>query len=195
MTYIIPAGQFAKETDAAGNPVINMGTFEFIARTPVSFLNIPVEITKAFSKSIGIIVLIAAGSGAFEVIRKTGTIDAIIGLTLEKTRGNGKKAMWIVSLIFTLLSCAVIPHVFIPFTPMCIALAMALGYDDFTGTCLILCFVNKNSSESEGKIPIFRLGIPHYPKETCRFQFLGSAQTCPSSGRQESSMSCFRQTG
>lgn len=138
LTYIIPAGQFAKETDAAGNPVINMGTFEFIARTPVSFLNIPVEITKAFSKSIGIIVLIAAGSGAFEVIRKTGTIDAIIGLTLEKTRGNGKKAMWIVSLIFTLLSCAVIPHVFIPFTPMCIALAMALGYDDFTGTCLIL---------------------------------------------------------
>ena len=58
-----------------------------------------------------------------------------------------------------------------------------------------MCFVNKNSSESEGKIPIFGLGIPHYPKETCRFQFLGSAQTCPSSGRQESSMSCFRQTG
>ena len=30
----------------------------------------------------------------------------------------------------------------------------------------LLCFVNKNSSKSEGKFPIFRLGIPHYPKET-----------------------------
>ncbi len=138
LTYIIPAGQFATETDEAGNAVINMETFEFVKKSPVSFIQVPVKITKGFSSSIGIIVLIAAGAGAFEVIRKTGTIDAIIGLTLEKTKGNGKKAMWIVSLIFTLLSCAVIPHVFIPFTPMCIALTMALGYDDFTGTCLIL---------------------------------------------------------
>lgn len=29
-----------------------------------------------------------------------------------------------------------------------------------------LCFVNKNSSKSEGKFPTFGLGIPHYPKET-----------------------------
>ena len=138
LTYVIPAGQFAESADGAGNAVIDMETFAFVESSPVSVASIPSQITKAFSKSIGIIVLIAAGSGAFEVIRKTGTIDAIIGLTLEKTKGNGKRAMWIVSLIFTLLSCAVIPHVFIPFTPMCIALAMALGYDDFTGTCLIL---------------------------------------------------------
>lgn len=138
LTYVIPAGKFAIAMDESGKPIINMETFRFVERSPVSFLQIPVEITKAFSKAIGIIVLIAAGSGAFEVIRKTGTVDAIIGFTLEKTQGNGRKAMWIVSLIFTLLSCAVIPHVFIPFTPMCIALAKALGYDDFTGTCLIL---------------------------------------------------------
>lgn len=48
------------------------------------------------------------------------------------------KAGRIVFLIFTFLSCAVIPHVFIPFTPMCIALALALGYDDFTGTAMVL---------------------------------------------------------
>ena len=29
-----------------------------------------------------------------------------------------------------------------------------------------VCFVNKHSSESEGKFPTFGLGIPHYPKET-----------------------------
>ena len=138
LTFIIPAGEFAETVDEAGNKIIDITTFRNIPRTPISFLEIPLMITKAFEKSIGIIVLIAAGSGAFEVIRKTGTVDAIIGLTLEKTKGNGKKALWIVSLIFTLLSCAVIPHVFIPFTPMCIALAIALGYDDFTGTAMVL---------------------------------------------------------
>ena len=34
----------------------------------------------------------------------------------------------------------------------------------FIRSCL--CFVNKNSSKSEGKFPTFGLGIPHYPKET-----------------------------
>ena len=30
----------------------------------------------------------------------------------------------------------------------------------------LVCFVNKHSSESEGKFPTFGLGIPNYPKET-----------------------------
>ncbi len=138
LTWIIPAGEFAESVDEAGNTVIDILTFHTVDSSPVSVLSIPVLIMQAFEKCISIIVLIAAGSGAFEVVRRTGTIDSIIGLTLEKTKGNGKKALWIVSLIFTLLSCAVIPHVFIPFTPMCISLALALGYDDFTGTALVL---------------------------------------------------------
>ena len=138
LTYIIPAGGFAESTDEAGNTIIDLATFAFMEKTPVSFLKVPSLMMQAFEKSISIIVLIAAGSGAFEVIRRTGTIDAIIGMTLEKTKGNGKIAIWIVSIIFVLLSCTTIPHVFIPFTPMCISLALALGYDDFTGTAMIL---------------------------------------------------------
>ena len=49
-----------------------------------------------------------------------------------------------------------------------------------------LCFVNRKSSKSEGKFPIFRSGNPHYPKETCReFSFF------PLSSRKESSIHCF----
>ena len=49
-----------------------------------------------------------------------------------------------------------------------------------------LCFVNRKSSKSEGKFPIFRSGNPHYPKETCReFSFF------PLSSRKESSSHCF----
>ena len=29
-----------------------------------------------------------------------------------------------------------------------------------------VCFVNKDSSKSEGKFPIYGLGIPHFRKET-----------------------------
>ena len=49
-----------------------------------------------------------------------------------------------------------------------------------------LCFVNRKSSKSEGKFPIFRSGNPHYPKETCReFSFFHL------SSRKESSIHCF----
>lgn len=138
LTYVMPARQFENNKDETGNAVIDIEIFQYIERSPVSFLSIPSQITGAFAKSISIIALIAAGSGAFEVIRQTSTVDAIIGLALEKMCGNGKKVIWIVCLIFTLLSYAVIPHVFIPFMPMCIALALALEYDDFTGTAMIL---------------------------------------------------------
>ena len=58
-----------------------------------------------------------------------------------------------------------------------------------------MCFVNKKSSKSERKFPTFGKGIPHYPKVTCKVQFLGFAQTYPSPGRQESSFDCFPYPG
>jgi len=138
LTYIIPAGTYETVTDAAGNKTINVENYFRVEQTPVGIASIPTVILKAFEKSISIIVIIAVGGGAFEVIRQTGAIDAIIGLTLAKSAGEEKKALWIVSFVFSLLGCTVAPQVFIPFAPMCIALAIALGYDDFTGTALLI---------------------------------------------------------
>ena len=49
LTYIMPAGQFADAVDEAGNKIIDMDTFEFVDRAPVSFLSIPQLIANAFS--------------------------------------------------------------------------------------------------------------------------------------------------
>lgn len=39
--------------------------------------------------------------------------------------------------------------------------------DDFISLVIEwMCFVNKDSSKSEGKFPIYGLGIPHFRKET-----------------------------
>jgi len=51
---------------------------------------------------------------------------------------------------------------------------------------VLVCFVNRKSSKSEGKFPTFRSGNPHYPKETCR-----EFSVVPLSSRQESSIHCF----
>ena len=58
-----------------------------------------------------------------------------------------------------------------------------------------LYFVNKKSALSERFFPTFGLGFPHFPKATCWLFILGSAQTRPSSERQESSFGCFCLTG
>lgn len=138
LTYVVPAGTYDVTKDANGVTRIDVDSYTRIEQTPFNVLDLPATIASAFSKSISIIVLIGVGGGAFEVLRQTGAIDAIIGLTITKCRGKEKVALWIISLVFALMSCACIPQVFIPFTPMCVALALALGYDAITGTALLL---------------------------------------------------------
>ena len=49
--------------------------------------------------------------------------------------------------------------------------------------------------KSEEKFPIFGMGNPHYPKETWRFNFLGAAQTRPSSGGRKAAPAAFAKQG
>ena len=138
LTYVVPAGTYDVTKDENGITRIDVDSYTRIEQTPFNVLNLPATIASAFSKSISIIVLIGVGGGAFEVLRQTGAIDAIIGLTITKCKGKEKYALWVISLVFAMMSCACIPQVFIPFTPMCVALALALGYDAVTGTALLL---------------------------------------------------------
>ena len=138
LTYVVPAGTYDVTVDESGITRIDVDSYARMEQTPVNPIDLPAIITSAFSNSISMIVLIGAGAGAFEVLRQTGAIDAIIGLTITKCRGKERLALWIMSLVFALLSCSCIPQVFIPFTPMCISLALALGYDAITGTGLLL---------------------------------------------------------
>jgi uncharacterized ion transporter superfamily protein YfcC len=137
LTHLIPAGTFQNVT-VDGRTTIDVSSYTRIAQTPFNLIHLPTTIMKSFASVLPIIVLICAGGGAFEVLRKTGTVNAVIGLVIKETHGKEKYALWIMGLGFSAISCTITHEVFIPFTGLCITLALSLGYEPFVGVALLI---------------------------------------------------------
>ena len=138
LTYIIPAGSFEKSTDENGTEIINVKSFQYKEKNPTKLSTVPTLIKQSFEKSVSMIILIGASTAAFEVITQTGTFHAIIGKIIRAFKGKEKICLWVLTMFFALLATTVPQQVFIPFTTTCMALALALGYDDFTGTAMLI---------------------------------------------------------
>lgn len=137
-TYIIPCGTFDRIKNDAGVTQVIFESFHFTEQTPVMFWEIPQILMEGFASSISMIVLVCAAAAGFEVITYTGTWNAIIGVLLKVFGNNKTLGLWIISLFFTLIAMLVPTQVFIPFVATCVGLALALGYDDFTGTAMLI---------------------------------------------------------
>ena len=78
MTWIIPAGQYARVENEAGIKVIDPSQFSFIERTPVNPLLIPLYIAKAICSRISLMLVILFSGGAFDMISKSGALHSCL---------------------------------------------------------------------------------------------------------------------
>jgi uncharacterized ion transporter superfamily protein YfcC len=134
LTYILPAGAFARVENAAGRLQVVPGSFEFTPDTePLSPLAIFTAIPKGFSEAHEIIFFVFIIGGAFAVLRATGAVDAALGALLRRL---GHRPFWLVTggiLVFAIGSSTIgMAEEYLPFVPVLIVLAHALGYDAVT---------------------------------------------------------------
>jgi uncharacterized ion transporter superfamily protein YfcC len=134
LTYLLPAGAFERSENAAGRLQVIPGSFHLIpdavALSPfASFMAIP----KGFSAAEEIIFFVFIIGGAFAVLRATGAVDAAIGALLRRL---GDRPFWLVAggiLVFAMGSSTIgMAEEYLPFVPVLIILAHALGYDAIT---------------------------------------------------------------
>ena len=76
MTYLIPAGEYLRETNTPGQEVVIPDSFGFIDKTPVPFWEIPNYIMKSFTKQADIIFGILIVGAGLEVLLSTGMFHA-----------------------------------------------------------------------------------------------------------------------
>ena len=78
MTYIIPAGEFARvKNEATGKMIVDATSFTWVEQCPVSFFKIPNYIVKALAGS-SLIWMTIFSAASIEVILATGAFDAAI---------------------------------------------------------------------------------------------------------------------
>ncbi|MFC1662237.1 YfcC family protein [Gemmatimonadota bacterium] len=134
LTYLLPAGAFERVENAAGRLQVVPGSFHL---TPESGALSPwamfTAIPRGFSEAHEIIFFVFIIGGAFAVLRATGAVDAALGALLRRL---GNRPFWLVSggiLVFTLGSSTIgMAEEYLPFVPVLIVLAHALGYDAIT---------------------------------------------------------------
>ena len=131
LTYLLPAGAFDRVENAAGRLQVVPGTFHLTPDAEaLSPLAIFTAIPKGFSAAHEIIFFVFIIGGAFAVLRASGAVDAAIGALLRRL---GNRPFWLIAggiLIFALGSSTIgMAEEYLPFVPVLIVLAHALGYD------------------------------------------------------------------
>ena len=90
MTYIIPAGEFARvKNEATGKMIVDATSFTWVEQCPVSFLKIPNYIVNALAGS-SLIWMTIFSAASIEVILATGAFDAAINIMIHKYKSSEK---------------------------------------------------------------------------------------------------------
>ena len=133
LTWIIPAGSYTRFENEAGIKVIDPNDFNYIDKTPVNPLEIPLYIVKAFIKRIDLMLVIMFAGGAFHILTKTGALHAVVAKMAEIFSTRVYLFLPILTLVFGLICTTQGVNLFIAFAPIMVMMAFAMGLDSIAG--------------------------------------------------------------
>ncbi len=138
LTWVVPAGKFARAKNALGINVINPASFVYTERSPVSPLDIPGFIVRGLVKSTDLFFLILLSGGAFSIIVMSGALQSAIGKVARKFSDKESVFIPILTLVFGLVATTQGVNMFIGFAPVMVMIARAMGFDSIVGVAIIL---------------------------------------------------------
>lgn len=176
-TYIVPAGQYTRVMDETiKKMVIDPKSFAYIPRTPVSFFNMFVAIELGLIDAASITFLIFAAFSCLFLLEKTGAVDACIALMVNKTRKNPNFATGLIVILMTALAIwgstgTLSYEEIMAFSPIFVALSIALGYDALVGIGISVVPVGMGFASAT--INPFTIGVAQTIAELPIFSGLG----------------------
>lgn len=139
MTWIIPQGSFDTER-VNGREVVLPGTFEVAEeRAFMSPVELFTSVPRAFADAQAIIFFLFIIGGVLAIIRKTGTIDALLGKLLENLGGKPALMIFLMVSVFAFTSNVMGASAeYIPFVLILAALCRTMKMDTMTAVGIII---------------------------------------------------------
>jgi uncharacterized ion transporter superfamily protein YfcC len=139
LTYIIPAGQYGTMEAASGRTVVDPDSFEWIENTPVGLMDYLKSVPDGLVETASIIFFIFIVGGSFAVVHATGAVEAAIGAIAKKMQGKERAIIPVIVFAFSILGATYgMAEETLPFIPIMVTLAIALGFDSLTGIGMVL---------------------------------------------------------
>ncbi len=140
LTYVVPAGEFNRTEDSAtGRIFVVSDSYHDVESNPLTFFEVFKAIPKGMEQSGYIIFFVLMIGGSFGILQATGAIESGIVEVVNRMKGREKAVIPIVMFIFSLAGAILgSAEELLPFYPIVISLALALGFDTLTGTAMVL---------------------------------------------------------
>lgn len=138
LSYIIPAGQYTRDL-VDGIDVVVANSYETIARTPVSFLDIFSAVHDGMVESAPIIFYVIIIGGMISVMNSTGSLDALLASTSKKLAKKRLLFISVLVLLFSLGGTLIgMGEESLIYIPIVVPFALSMGYDVLTGAAIVL---------------------------------------------------------
>ena len=137
-TWLIPGGSFERIVDEAGKTVVVPGSYHTVAPTPVNPLTILGYVFDGLTDAGDIIFALMCAGGGLGIVLATGMFQGAACTFAKKAKGAEWLVITVLMIVFTLLCIPINLNYFIPFAPLGIIVAMAMGYDPIVGISIIM---------------------------------------------------------
>lgn len=138
LTYIIPGGAFDRVKDEGGRTVVVPGSYHTIERSPVNPLTILEYVFPGLQSAGQIIFALLCAGGGLGIVLATGMFQGAACSLSKKAKGKEWLVVAALMVVFALLCIPINLNYFIPFAPLGIIVAMAMGYDAIVGISIIM---------------------------------------------------------
>lgn len=138
-TWILPAGEFDRVKNAAGNTVVVAGTYHPIPATPVGPFETVQAIYGGMLDASNVIFFIMIAYASIGLIISSGAFNGLVSGLLRVFKGKSRSI--IIPFFITVLGIAsstigVFEEAF-PFVPIFVGIAIAMGYDAIVGLAIV----------------------------------------------------------
>ncbi len=169
-TYIIPAGEFERET-VNNMTVVVSDSYHTVESNPASLFDIVLSFQKGMVQSGSIIFLILFMGGLIEVIESTGSIKAGVMKAIDKTKGNEFILIATISVIFAFAGAAsIVAYSVIAFVSIGVIIARAMRLDPIVAVAIT--FGATFAGFNVGFVNPYTVGIAHNIAELPMFSGL-----------------------
>ncbi|MBQ1467056.1 MAG: YfcC family protein [Solobacterium sp.] len=167
LTWIVPAGEYARITNEAGQTVVDPNSFTYVEKSPVNPLSVLKYVFDGMTNARGIIFSLMLSGGGLGIVLGTGMFQAAASTLGQKVKGKETVVIALIMGLFAILCVPINLNTFIPLAPLGLVAAAALGFDAIVGVSLIMLggavgfscgamnLSNTGTAQTIAELPIF----------------------------------------
>lgn len=138
LTWVIPAGEYVRSENENGIVMIQPGSYLRTPGKPAGLLKIPSYIVTGFTDNVSLVLVLLFSGGAFRLVEKTGALEALLQLMAQRLKNRRYLLLVILTVSFAVICSNQAIQIFIPFAPVLVMAAIALGFDSITGIGMLI---------------------------------------------------------